>query len=337
VQCFPYADHWTSVGCSAQQCAGGTLADAVHLLAMLSMDSGRKLRGSKEGPPSPLRTARLMSETIASPADSTPSTSSPFPEECRSSPAIAEVVGWGNATKPVKDVKASLFKRTGVATFTNLQAGAAATKKKMPLPTSDDLPHVSATESTREALERMVEEKLVLVRPSPSGTACADDWEKKPISSSSDPAKVSPNDVRSLPIDAPSASTAESLPVTGRLSPSKRMPSGEWDADIRLRRIEHAQRLHRAAGQANTLSAARKMAALARAEETNSWPDPAGARGLQRSSGRLIGYFYPSSDTEAHFSRWTAGEPADQKHEFTPLRCLLMSLHAIFGCDRALR
>ena len=197
-------------------------------------------------------------------------------------------------------------------------------------------PQLSPTTSTLKILEQMVAEEEKLVLSLTSGTiVLLPDHQQKPRSLSLDVAMISPNDVRSP--DADSTATTGTDPAE-RLSPPPRTPSGEWASEIRLRHFEHAQRLHRAASQAN-FRAARKMTELARHEESQSWPGASRVPGLQRqrSTSLPIGYFHASSDTEAQFSRWAADDFADPKHEETPLRRLLMSLHAIFGCDRAFR
>ena len=288
---------------------------------MLAQDSGQQLRGSTDV------TANTMAEaTSSSPATSTPCSIMSLLQErerCIASPSTgSEVIGWGKSTmKPAFGI------------FPSLEAAAQSPKTTH---ASDGLPQVSPTTSTLKILEQMVaEEEKELVLSTTSGTiVLLPDHQQKPRSLPLDVAIISPNDVRSRDADSTATTGTTGTDPAERLSP----PPREWASEIRLRHFEHAQRLHRAASQAN-FRAARKMTELARHEESQSWPGASRVPGLQRqqSTSLPIGYFHASSDTEAQFSRWAADDFADPKHEETPLRRLLMSLHAIFGCDRALR
>jgi hypothetical protein len=118
------------------------------------------------------------------------------------------------------------------------------------------------------------------------------------------------------------------------------MAVAEWDAQ---RRSEHARRLRRAAAKAVDKAAARKMMAMARHEQQSSRPGPVPFRAGQLAApGRMSSWRPPSlSEEELREEReWAlADRHADMRHAKvdTPWQCLLLSFHALFGCDHALR
>ena len=332
---------------------------------MLTKDSGRQLRRSRDGPPSPTRTVAFTAPEAASPDSKTISPAgksnsphssspgvfkfspgsnageSPLPEvlQERTPPTGSTVVGWGNPNdlkaqlaKTVTSPSGTFQRRSRMVPIPNLAA--AASKKpsaftaelKAPA-TVDELPQVSRTASTLEALERIVDEKsqstlealerLVDERRLSAAATRA---------STTDDSSAGRSFASSTPSPPAHDGASASHPPVGTLL-------AEWDAQ---RRSEHASRLQRAAGKAADKAAARKMIAMAHHEEQHSLPGPFVQGAGEPAPGRMSPW-RPPSFTEEDLNEALApdapslGEQEVQKD--TPWRCLLLGVHAFLGCD----